>query len=155
MFPYKAKPFIKWVGGKAQLLEQFEPLLPRGFEQWDNVTYVEPFVGGGAMLFFMLQRFNNINRVVINDINHNLTEAYKNVKDHAEELVYKLKQIEKKYSAIQDSELQKKYYLEFRRRFNEEELTSIERTSLLVFLNRTCFNGLYRENSKGNIEHPF
>ena len=154
-FPYKAKPFIKWVGGKAQLLEQFEALLPQDFEQWDNVTYVEPFVGGGAMLFFMLQRFNNIKRVVINDINHTLTETYKNVKDHAEGLVFQLKQIEKEYSAIQNSELQKKYYLEIRRRFNEEELTSIERSSLLIFLNRTCFNGLYRENSKGLFNVPF
>ena len=155
VFPYKAKPFIKWVGGKSQLLEQFEALLPMDFELWDNVTYVEPFVGGGAMLFFMLQRFNNIKHVIINDINHNLTEAYKNVKDHAEGLVYKLKQIEKEYSAIQESELQKEYYLKIRRRFNEEDLTSIERTSLLIFLNRTCFNGLYRENSSGKFNVPF
>ena len=155
IFPYKAKPFIKWVGGKSQLLEQFEALLPRDFEQWDNVTYVEPFVGGGAMLFFMLQRFSNINNVIINDINKNLAEAYLNIKDNAKELVYKLKQLAKEYSTLQGTETQKKFYLDIRRRFNEETSTGIERTALLIFLNRTCFNGLYRENSKGLFNVPF
>ena len=154
-FPYKAKPFIKWVGGKSQLLEQFEALLPKDFEQWDNVTYVEPFVGGGAMFFFMLQRFSNINKVIINDINKNLAEAYLNIKDNAKELVYKLKQLGKEYSTLQESEEQKKFYLDIRRRFNEETSTSIEKTALLIFLNKTCFNGLYRENSKGLFNVPF
>lgn len=155
IFPYKAKPFIKWVGGKSQLLEQFEVLLPTDFERWDNVTYVEPFVGGGAMFFFMLQRFSNISNVVINDINKNLAEAYLNIKDNAKELVYKLNQLAKEYSSLQESETQKKYYLEIRRRFNEETPTSIEKTALLIFLNKTCFNGLYRENSKGLFNVPF
>ena len=154
-FPYKAKPFIKWVGGKSQLLEQFEALLPKDFEQWDNVTYVEPFVGGGAMFFFMLQRFSNINNVVINDINKNLAEAYLNIKDNAKELVYMLKQLSKEYSTLQGTETQKEFYLDIRRRFNEETSTGIERTALLIFLNRTCFNGLYRENSKGLFNVPF
>ena len=113
------------------------------------------FVGGGAMLFFMLQKFDNIKRVVINDINRNLTEAYKNVKDNARELVGKLKQIEQEYLQIADYEEQRTYYLEKRRSFNDDVLSSLEKTALLIFLNRTCFNGLYRENSKGKFNVPF
>ena len=107
------------------------------------------------MFFFMLQRFSNINNVVINDINKNLAEAYLNIKDNAKELVYMLKQMAKEYSTLQDSETQKKFYLDIRDRFNEESSTGIERTALLIFLNRTCFNGLYRENSKGLFNVPF
>ena len=63
----KAKPFIKWVGGKTQLIEQLDAQLPADYDTWDDVTYIEPFVGGGAMLFYMLQRYPNIRRAVIND----------------------------------------------------------------------------------------
>lgn len=84
----QAKPFIKWVGGKGQLLQQLEKLLPRELHE-EEFTYVESFVGGGAMLFFMLQHFVNIKRVVINDINHNLTEAYRVIKQEPEGLVYR------------------------------------------------------------------
>ena len=65
----RAKPFIKWVGGKGQLIEQLEAKLPADFDNWDNATYIEPFVGGGAMLFYMLQQHPNIKHAVINDIN--------------------------------------------------------------------------------------
>lgn len=68
----KAKPFIKWVGGKGQLIEQLDAQLPADFSDWDNVTYIEPFVGGGAMLFYMLQQYPNIHRAVINDVNPDL-----------------------------------------------------------------------------------
>ena len=69
----KAKPFVKWVGGKTQLIDQLEALLPADFDQWENVTYIEPFVGGGAMLFNMLQKHSNIKSAIINDINPDLT----------------------------------------------------------------------------------
>lgn len=65
----KAKPFIKWVGGKTQLIEQLDDQLPADFDAWNDVTYIEPFVGGGAMLFYILQRYPNIRRAVINDVN--------------------------------------------------------------------------------------
>lgn len=91
-----AKPFIKWVGGKGQLLPQLEEQLPQELYH-EEFTYIEPFVGGGAMLFFMLQHFVNIKRVVINDINRNLTEAYANIKQEPERLVYRLKHIEQLY----------------------------------------------------------
>lgn len=149
-----AKPFVKWVGGKGQLLSQLENHMPNDLYEHE-FTYIEPFVGGGAMLFFMLQKFPNIKRVVINDINRNLTDAYVNIKENAEGLVYRLKHIEQQYVSITDYEEQRVFYLEMRRRFNEENLTSIDKTAILIFLNRTCFNGLYRENSKGKFNVPF
>lgn len=149
-----ARPFIKWVGGKGQLLQQLNMSLPR--ELYDEAfTYVEPFVGGGAMLFYMLQNFVNIKRVVINDINRNLTDAYANIKQEPEGLVYRLKHIEQQYLPIKDYEEQRTFYLEMRRRFNEDNLSSLDKTALLIFLNRTCFNGLYRENAKGKFNVPF
>jgi len=151
---YTAKPFVKWVGGKSQLLLQLEKQLPREL-QHNEFTYIEPFVGGGAMLFFMLQKYSNIKRVIINDINRNLTEAYKTIKNEPESLVNRLKNIEKEYLSIKDYESQKDFYLIMRKQFNEANLSNIDKTALLLFLNRTCFNGLYRENSKGFFNVPF
>lgn len=149
-----AKPFVKWVGGKGQLLSQLATALPKELND-EPFTYIEPFVGGGAMMFFMLQQFPNICKVVINDINRNLTETYKAIKHNPEKLIYRLKRIEQQYLFIKDSEQQREFYLEMRRRFNEEQLSSIDKSALLIFLNRTCFNGLYRENSKGQFNVPF
>lgn len=150
----QAKPFIKWVGGKGQLLPQLEKQLPDELYE-EDFTYIEPFVGGGAMLFFMLQKFPNIKQVFINDINRNLTNAYKIIKQEPEGLVYRLKNIEQHYLSIVTEEGRKEFYLEMRRCFNESKLKSIDRTALLIFLNRTCFNGLYRENAKGFFNVPF
>lgn len=149
-----AKPFIKWVGGKGQLLTQLEAALPHELYT-EEFSYVEPFVGGGAMLFFMLQKFPNIKRAYINDINRNLTDAYQTIKDEPEELVGRLKQIEKEYFAQRDDEKQREYYIEKRRQYNEEKLSRADKTALLIFLNRTCFNGLYRENARGYFNVPF
>ena len=95
------------------------------------------------MLFFMLQKFSNIKRVIVNDINGNLTGAYKSIKEEPEGLIYRLKHIEQMYSPIKNYEEQRTFYLEMRRHFNEEKLAPIDKTALLIFLNRTCFNGLY------------
>lgn len=89
----KAKPFIKWAGGKGQLLSQLASAMPKDLNE-EPFTYIEPFVGGGAMLFFMLQRFTKIRKVIINDINKNLTETYKSIKNNPEGLIYRLKHIE-------------------------------------------------------------
>lgn len=150
----KAKPFVKWVGGKSQLLQQLERRLPQEINDVD-FTYIEPFVGGGAMLFFMLQNFPNIKRVVINDLNKNLTKAYKVIKNNPTGLIRQLKYIEQIFYRITDNEEQREFYLETRRCFNDEELSNIDKTALFIFLNRTCFNGLYRENSKGKFNVPF
>ncbi len=95
------------------------------------------------MLFYMLQNFMNIKQVVINDINRNLTEAYRVIKQEPEGLVYRLKQIEQLYLNITTEDGRKNFYLEMRRRFNEEVLSSLDKSATLIFLNRTCFNGLY------------
>lgn len=151
----KAKPFIKWVGGKGQLLSTFESLLPLGFSKLEKVTYIEPFIGGGAMLFFMLRKFPNIHRAVINDINPDLVKAYKTVRDDAEKLIIALRNIQQEFANISNTEQQKEYYLSIRKKFNAKGVTDIENTVLFMFLNRTCFNGLYRVNSKGEFNVPF
>lgn len=151
----KAKPFIKWVGGKGQLIEQLEALLPADFDEWENVTYIEPFVGGGAMLFHMLQRHSNIRSAVINDINEDLTTCYRVVRDTPSELVDSLADIQKEYYSLKTEDLRKQFYLRMREEFNTKKLDSIKNTTLFFFLNRTCFNGLYRVNKSGLFNVPF
>ena len=149
-----AKPFLKWAGGKGQLLSQYDTLLPPDLAG-KEFTYIEPFVGGGAMLFHMLQMFPKIRKVVINDINPFLVTAYRVVKDNPNELVERLKDIEFRYYELENEEAQKTFFLDIREIFNEKLLDDIDRTSYLVFLNRTCFNGLYRLNRKGQFNTPF
>lgn len=151
----KAKPFIKWVGGKSQLLEQLEAQLPADFESWENVTYIEPFVGGGAMLFYMLQRYTNIRKAIINDINPDLAVCYRTVRDQPEELIKSLEIIEKNYQALQTEEDRREFFMNVRSRYNEKNLNAIENTTLFFFLNKTCFNGLYRVNKQGLFNVPF
>lgn len=151
----KAKPFIKWVGGKGQLIEQLEALLPADFSGRENVTYIEPFVGGGAMLFYMLQKYPNIKLAVINDINPDLTLCYQVVRDNPTELVKSLDAIQTEYHALRTEEERKIFFLGKRDRFNTKSLDSIENCTLFFFLNRTCFNGLYRVNKDGKFNVPF
>lgn len=155
MKQYTAKPFIKWVGGKGQLLSTLEALLPNGFSKMKDVTYIEPFIGGGAMLFFMLQKYPNIEKAVINDINPNLTKAYQVIKSSPESLVQVLQKLQAKYLDIPEEEDRREFFLQVRRRFNAGGLSDIDNTMYFIFLNRTCFNGLYRVNSKGAFNVPF
>ena len=150
----EAKPFLKWAGGKGQLISQLEEHLPKELKEHE-FTYIEPFVGGGAMFFHMLQRFPNIKRVVINDINSYLITAYRVIKDSSIELIERLAELEKRYYALIEDEAKKSFFLEARTIFNENKLDDIERTKYLIFLNRTCFNGLYRVNAKGKFNVPF
>ena len=150
----KAKPFVKWVGGKTQLIDQLEAMLPADFDQWENVTYIEPFVGGGAMLFYMLQTHSNIKSAVINDINSNLTTCYRVVRDQPAELIASLKDIQREYYAL-PSEERKQFFMCMRAEFNTKALDPIRNTTLFFFLNRTCFNGLYRVNKSGLFNVPF
>lgn len=151
----KAKPFIKWVGGKGQLIEQLEGKLPADFDNWDNATYIEPFVGGGAMLFYMLQQHPNIKRAVINDINSDLITCYRTVRDNVDELIPVLQDIQAQYYALPDMEAKREMFMAVRQRYNEKNLDPIENTAKFFFLNRTCFNGLYRVNKKGLFNVPF
>ena len=151
----KAKPFIKWVGGKGQLIEQLEAKLPADFDNWDNATYIEPFVGGGAMLYYMLQQHPNIKRAVINDINSDLITCYKTVRDNVEQLISALHEIQEQYYTLQDMEAKREMFIAVRERYNEKNLDPIENTAKFFFLNRTCFNGLYRVNKNGLFNVPF
>lgn len=151
----KAKPFIKWVGGKTQLIEQLEAQLPVDFGNWNKITYIEPFVGGGAMLFYMLQRYPNIEHAVINDINSDLTTCYQTVRDHPKQLIEALYDIEHAYLTLLTEEKRKEFFINMRNRYNEKNLNPIENTTKFFFLNRTCFNGLYRVNKKGLFNVPF
>ncbi len=150
---YPAKPFVKWVGGKTQLLDDIKESLPHDFLQREDITYVEPFVGGGAVLFWILQEYPNIKRAVINDINAELICTYRAVKYDVENLIAKLKQHQTEYLPL-DETGRKEYYLAQRERFNERDTSDVEKAALFIFLNRTCFNGLYRVNSKGRFNVP-
>ena len=151
----KAKPFLKWVGGKSQLLQQLNLLLPHEFEKWSEVTYIELFVGGGAMLFFMLQRYPNIKHAVINDINPDLINCYIIVRDYPMRLIGALHQLEDEYLSQSTEDSRKDFYLKMRETYNHKDLTNIENATLLIFLNKTCFNGLYRVNKSGMFNVPF
>jgi DNA adenine methylase len=148
------RPFLKWAGGKSSLLDQLEALLPADFALQRDITYIEPFVGGGAMLFHMLRHYKNISRVVINDINPDLIHCYRLIKDNPLTLIDRLKTIEQNFyhGDIQD---RKELYYAYRDQYNQDKIDSDERAALLMFLNHTCFNGLYRVNSSGKFNVPF
>ena len=126
----KAKPFIKWVGGKSQLIEQLDAQLPADFGNWENVTYIEPFVGGGGMLFYMLQRYPNIQHAIINDINPDLVTCYRTVRDAPEQLIESLMDIEKTYLSLETEENRKDFFMAARDRENEKDLDPIENTTM-------------------------
>ncbi len=150
----KYKPFIKWVGGKRQLLPEITKRLPQKALKSGRIGYAEPFVGGGAVLFHLLNEGLAGTHVVVNDLNEKLIVAYQTIRDNTDKLIVILKDFEKEYRA-RSMEEKKDYYLEQRAKINKGGLSNIEQTALLLFLNRTCFNGLYRENAKGHFNVPF
>ena len=147
------KPFVKWAGGKTRLLKDIEQRLPADFDEWENVAYVEPFVGGGAVLCHMLEHHNNITRVIINDINDVLIEAYRFIQDNPGPIISGLKEMESIYNALSYEE-QKQMYYTSRKAFNDMDIIDGQKIILFLFLNQTCFNGLYRENIKGEFNVP-
>lgn len=153
LYTYPAKPFVKWVGGKTQLLDDIKKALPRNLSQINDVTYIEPFVGGGAVLFWILQEYPNITKAIINDINEELICTYRVIKSDVEKLILELTRIQAEYLALNDV-ARKDYFLSQRERYNEKNNSDIETAALFIFLNRTCFNGLYRVNSKGKFNVP-
>lgn len=149
----KPKPFVKWAGGKAQLIDEVNASLPKNLSQLDDITYVEPFVGGGAVLFWILQAYPNIKKAVINDINEKLICTYRVVRDNVDTLLSDLMQIQEAYNTL-DTDGQKLYFLAQREKFNKSKINEVETAALFIFLNRTCFNGLYRVNAKGEFNVP-
>lgn len=149
-----AKPFVKWAGGKGNLLQKLEALLPADFDDLQNVTYIEPFVGGGAMLFHMLNNHKNIKRVVINDINADLIRCYWLIANTPHILIDRLMDLENSFYSV-DFPLRRDLYYTYRKQYNKEGIHPDERAALFIFLNRTCYNGLYRVNAKGKFNVPY
>ena len=135
------------------MLDEVRESLPRDFAERKHFTYVEPFVGGGAVLFWILQTYPNIEYAVINDINEELICTYRVIKSDVESLIEALSIIQDEYSRL-DTNARKEYYLAKRALFNTKQTSQIETATLFIFLNRTCFNGLYRVNSKGEFNVP-
>lgn len=140
----KPKPFLKWVGGKGQLLDQLLPLFPQGHEG----AYFEPFFGGGAAFFALSPVVGQIN-----DVNKALMSAYTNVRDNVEKVIEILRELENDYLLL-DADARQAFYYDRRTEYNHEPYDTIRKTALLIFLNKTCFNGLYRENRKGEFNVP-
>jgi DNA adenine methylase len=137
------KPYLKWAGGKRQLLSEIKKYLPKDIQ---NYTYYEPFIGAGAV-FFELQP----KKAIINDFNAQLILTYTVIKENVEELITLLG----KYKDKNDEE----YFYEIRNLDRETKkfgsLTNVEKAARLIFLNKTCFNGLYRVNSQGLFNVPY
>ncbi len=150
------KPFVKWAGGKGSLISQLKNFYPFELENEKINKYVEPFVGGGAVLINILQKYD-VKEAYAFDINIDLINCYNVIKTNVEELIKELELKEKAFLVLGDEERQK-YFYDVRKEYNsyrssEEEL-SIKRAAEFIFLNRTCFNGLYRVNKNGEFNVP-
>ena len=149
-----ARPFLKWAGGKTQLIPNIENALPENIYT-DKVTYIEPFVGSGAVLFWILNRFPNIDKAVINDINEDLINTYKVIQNSPEKLISILEIIQREFHALEGFEdAKKEYYYSKRTLFNQKSEDKISHAALFIFLNKTCFNGLYRVNRNNEFNVP-
>ena len=134
------KPFVKWAGGKRQLIPVLNQHLPDNYG-----SFFEPFLGGGAMMFHIITN-NPKQKCIVSDLNSDLVLAYVTIRDRVDELISSLKSHSKNY--FKNS---KSYYYDVR---DLEPRSQVEKASRLIFLNRTCFNGLYRVNSKGKFNVP-
>lgn len=144
------KPFIKWAGGKSQLLDIIREKYPEKIEK-----YCEPFVGGGAVLLDVLENFHP-KEVMINDINSELINVYMQVRDNVENVIELLLNMQIAFWKM-DNDKRKEYFYSKRDRFNElikQSVSTKEKAALFIFLNKTCFNGLYRVNNKGFYNVP-
>ena len=148
-----ARPFLKWAGRKGQLINTFDGMFPKELINGEIETYIEPFVGGGAVLFHILQNYN-IKKAYINDINKELINCYRCIKVNVENVIKQLEILEQEYF---DSDNRTEYYYQVRNRYNEIKLNGhedYEKCADFIFLNRTCFNGLYRVNKEGKFNVP-
>lgn len=149
-----AKPFLKWAGGKTQLIGDIERVLPKRIGD-EKFTYIEPFVGSGAILFWMLNRLPNIKNIIINDINEDLINTYKVIASQPKELILILEILQEEYHKLEGHDEAKKEYFYLKRElYNERKEGQSGRAALFIFLNRTCFNGLYRVNRKNEYNVP-
>lgn len=158
----KMNPFLKWAGGKSQLLEILLNYFPKEIFNGEIKRYAEPFIGGGAVFFHIISNFPEIEEYYISDRNPDLILAYKTIRDFIEELIINLEQLECFYLKL-NIENRNNFFYQIRESYNRERQGFdyqksgshwVERSTKLIFLNRTCFNGLYRVNSKGDFNVP-
>ena len=148
----RAKPFVKWAGGKSKLLGKIEQFIECGRPL---SKYAEPMVGGGALLFDIVGKFE-FKEYYISDDNKELINTYTAIKHEHEAIIHYLEELQKTYISMDDNERKYNYYT-VRERFNNlklNEVNSVEKAALFIFLNRTCFNGLYRVNRRGFFNVP-
>lgn len=147
------RPFVKWAGGKRQLLPVINENLPMELKKGKINKYIEPFLGGGAVLFDLITRYD-FKEIIVNDYNADLINLYTDIRDNIELLMSKLDIISTEYLDLED-EQRAEYFYSIRQAYNDTSRGSIEKSVYLLFLNRTCFNGLFRVNSKGlfNVPH--
>jgi DNA adenine methylase len=149
-----AKPFLKWAGGKTQLITEIEKSLPNEITN-KKFTYIEPFVGSGAVLFWMLNNFPKLEKAVINDINGDLINTYKIIASRPKELISILQVLQNEFHGLEGKDEQKKeYYYKKRELYNTRKEEQCGQAALFIFLNRTCFNGLYRVNKNNGYNVP-
>lgn len=149
-----AKPFLKWAGGKTQLISEIEKSLPKELIK-SKFTYIEPFVGSGAILFWILNNYPSLEKAVINDINEDLINVYKTIASNPRELISILEILQNEFHALEGNEDNKKlYYYQKRDTYNTRKAEKCEQAALFIFLNRTCFNGLYRVNRRNLYNVP-
>lgn len=149
------KPFVKWAGGKNSLIPQITKYYPFELKNGFIERYIEPFVGGGAVLIDILQKYE-IKEAYAFDINIDLINCYNVIKNNVEELINELDKKEKNFIALNDEERQN-YFYDIRAEYNSYKLNDkldAKRASEFIFLNRTCFNGLYRVNKDGKFNVP-
>lgn len=149
-----AKPFLKWAGGKTQLLKDIERLIPEEFHN-QEFTFIEPFVGSGAVLFWILDKYPKLEKAVINDINEDLINTYRTIASNPHELISILEVLQNEFHALEGNDDSKKeYYYLKRDMYNTRKAEKTSQAALFIFLNRTCFNGLYRVNRKNDFNVP-
>lgn len=152
----KIRPFVKWAGGKGSLIPQLNNFYPYELKNGIIERYIEPFVGGGAVLIDILQKYD-IQEVYAFDINIDLINSYNVIKNNVEELITNLKQMETEYLQLGQEE-RKNYFYNIRDEYNNYELEeneqNVQRAAQFIYLNRTCFNGLYRVNKNGKFNVP-
>jgi len=152
----KVKPFIKWAGGKGQLLSEIRKIYPS--ELGKSIRkYAEPFIGGGAVLFDVVSRYD-LDEVYISDINKELINVYRTIRDRPNELLDMLDKLQAEHLSYDDCK-RKEFFYKNRDRYNELKIPydgslNVELAALFIYLNKTCFNGLYRVNSKGLYNTP-
>ena len=149
------KPFVKWAGGKNSLIPQITKYYPYELKNGSIERYIEPFVGGGAVLIDILQKYE-VKEAYAFDINIDLINCYNVIKNNIEELISKLDKKEKEFLVLNDEE-RKIYFYDIRAEYNSYKLKDeldVKRATEFIFLNRTCFNGLYRVNKDGKFNVP-